>query len=383
MEQWKADFKLSEEKKTLRKGFSTGACATAAAKAAWFLRLGNEVEKTINVLFPDDIERPMNLEFSKASGEFFEAGIIKDAGDDPDVTDKSMISVKLSEINEADIRSEDYKLEHKKGVLILRGGEGVGLSTKPGLEVPPGKWAINPGPRKMILNNLSEEGFGQKDETVLVEISVANGSETAKKTLNPTLGIVGGISILGNTGIVEPHSHAAYIETVGIMLKHAKSEGLNSVVLCTGAATQKASAKEFPELPDFAFIRIGDFIADALEECEKYGFKRIIVSCMMGKLFKYSMGYEYTHAHTVKLEPVDIIRFLDKAGVENELKQKAAESLTIRGAMEILNENDFKAVLELMGREALKNIKNWSGKANTQVLCFSADKKLLSKWKSD
>jgi cobalt-precorrin-5B (C1)-methyltransferase len=383
MEQWKADFKLSEEKKSLRKGFSTGACATAAAKAAWNLSLGKEAGENIDILFPDGIERAMTLEFSKSSGKFFKAGIIKDAGDDPDVTDKSLISVKLSKINETDIRQEDYILEHNEGVLVLRGGDGVGLSTKPGLEVPPGKWAINPGPRKMILNNLSESGFGETHETFLLEISVANGSEIAKKTLNPTLGIVGGISILGNTGIVEPHSHAAYIETVGIMLKHAKSEGLESVVLCTGAATKKASAKEFPELPDFAFIRIGDFIADALEECEKHGFKTIIVSCMMGKLFKYSMGYEYTHAHTVKLEPSDIIRFLDEAGVENDLKQKAAKSLTIRGAMEILNENDFKAVLELIGREALKNIKSWSGKADAQVLCFSADKKLLSKWKSD
>ena len=195
----------------LRNGFTTGAAATAAAVGAWTAQNGAPPPEQVELLLPDGSFLAIPLERC-APGT---ATVRKDGGDDPDVTDRAEIKVELRPGSCDDPRA--FSEQCGAGRLYLTGGEGVGVVTRPGLAVPPGHFAINPGPRRMLVKNLERAGFGKAPgEELTIVISVPAGKVLAEKTLNPTLGIVGGISILGNSGIVRPYSNAAYAATVAL-----------------------------------------------------------------------------------------------------------------------------------------------------------------------
>ena len=197
----------------LRNGFTTGAAATAAAVGAWTAQNGAPPPEQVELLLPDGSFLAIPLERC-APGT---ATVRKDGGDDPDVTDRAEIHVELRPGSCDDPRA--FSEQCGAGRLYLTGGEGVGVVTRPGLAVPPGHFAINPGPRHMLVKNLERAGFGKTPgEELTVVISVPAGKVLAEQTLNPTLGIVGGISILGNSGIVHPYSNAAYAATVALQL---------------------------------------------------------------------------------------------------------------------------------------------------------------------
>jgi len=191
----------------------------------------------------------------------------------------------------------------------------------------------------------------------LISITVHNGAQIAKKTLNPSLGIIGGISILGNSGIVEPHSNKAYLDTIKICIKSFFLEKQKKIILCTGARTEKFAKSANPHLPNKAFIRIGDFIAETLKEIGKYKFKEVNIICMPGKLFKYSCGYENTHAHNVKLDIQKLEPLFKKLEIEDF--KTILKCSTINEVLSKLTTSQKDEVLRILTKTAIKNFKIW------------------------
>lgn len=280
----------------LRSGFTTGAAMTAGALAVWRARNGDAV-RTAELLLPDGSALAVPI----AECDALRALVVKDAGDDPDATDKARIHVELRPAEPAEAEDADYTEACGNACVIIRGGSGVGKATRPGLAVPVGKSAINPGPRRLLLKNLERAGLSPG--TWLLTVSIENGEKIAEKTLNPTLGILGGISILGGNGIVKPYSNAAYASTIALQMRSIAAAGKDTVVLVTGNRTEAAVLRDIPSLDSMQVVRIADFIASSIRSAKNAGLKKIIVACMPGKLFKYACKDENTHARKTKLRP--------------------------------------------------------------------------------
>jgi cobalt-precorrin-5B (C1)-methyltransferase len=211
----------------------------------------------------------------------------------------------------------------------------------------------------------------------LLEISVKNGEKIAKRTLNPTLGVAGGISILGTSGIVVPYSNKAYINTVKILLKGAKMEGIRHIALCTGGTTAKALGKLYTEIPELGIIRIGDFINPALKSASSLGFDKITVACMPGKLLKYAEGHKNTHAHKVKQQFGGLAKFAESLGFSGQTVEKIRGSATVREILDFIKPDPaLKMVNELAGK-ALGNFLNWTDSSNIEVVVFDSDGKTV------
>ncbi len=370
----------------LRSGYTTGACAAAAAKAAWLELKGASKPDIgqVEIIFPDGSRRDVEIRLTRRGRGTAVAEVRKFAGDDPDVTDGAVVSAEVSEASldaiEADERDH---VERCAGiVVVVAGGEGVGLSTRTGIKVPPGKWAVNPAPRRMIADNIAGSGVAPSaGKSARVVISVANGAEIAEKTLNAKLGVVGGVSILGTTGIVTPHSHSAYVETIRLLVENAVTNGAKSVCFCTGAATERAARQHFQEVQENAFIRIADFIGDALDAAEEGGVTRAVVACMPGKLFKYALGFKNTHAAKVEADVKSLSGFMRRAAVDCDENAAALDAPTIRGAMKTLSEADTFALLEELGLAAAERLSSWVPSVEVVVSCFDFDAKVpLGKW---
>lgn len=297
--------------KKLRYGFSTGACLSALACGLWRHinpkdkngKAGNDSgaqnqENQISVTFLDDAVKSLPLIADKLDQGILQ--IQKDGGDDPDCTHLAVLSASLAPALLSDIQKEDYLLEIGSAKLILHTGGGIGLCTRKGLDCEEGKWAINTGPRKMLVRNLTTYGMGQNTDDGGIwklTVSVENGEELAKKTLNKKLGIVGGISILGTTGHVKPFSHDAYIHTIKICTNAVMLENGSHVVYGTGARSLSQAKRYYPHLSENAFIPIADFIGKTLEIAKEAKVPEISICCMAGKLCKYANRQFYTHAH--------------------------------------------------------------------------------------
>lgn len=310
---------MTKQKTNLRWGYSTGACAAAIATASWLCHgeVGQDaVISEILLTFLDGEKKVVPL-LPEGNVEGFVA-IQKDGGDDPDCTHKAILYGSLEKANQEElayIPSTDYVIHFSKdgqilskqvadsiedskyATLIIRAIEGIGLCTRMGLDCEQGKWAINTGPRAMIALNLAEAGLcsGQW----ILRLGVQNGEKLARHTLNGQLGIVGGISILGSTGHVRPYSHDAYIATVRICVQSNATSGGSHMVFCTGGRTMRGARSLYADLPETAFVCIGDFIAESLASAQEHAMQEVTVACMAGKLCKYAAGFEYTHAHTV------------------------------------------------------------------------------------
>ncbi len=364
----------------LRTGFTTGACAAAAAKAAWMLYNGEEAVEEVDIMFPDRKRRTIKLDSSEFDEEarIARATVVKDAGDDPDVTDNAHISVKIAPVAARKITDSDFTEDIIDSSFVIRGGKGVGLVTRAGLPVPEGKWAINPVPRKMIVENLASCKF----KTVglfLLEISVKGGDRLAKKTLNPTLGIKGGISILGTSGIVVPYSNKAYLKTVRILLEGAKLQKIPHVALCTGGTTAKAVSKMYPEIPEQGIIRIGDFINPAIKHASSLKFEKITVACMPGKLVKYAEGHKNTHAHNVKQQFGPLAKFAEDLGFSGETVNRIRSSATVREILNFIKPDPALAMMNDLAGKALGNFFSWTGSSNIELVVFDTDGKTVTR----
>lgn len=268
-----------------RTGFTTGACSAAAARAAVIGLVTGQVPDSVECLLPNGDLVTFAVQDGRCEGGAAHAMVIKDAGDDPDCTDKAHLT--------ADVRL----LPEQPGKVLLTGGEGVGIVTMPGLGLTVGLSAINPVPRRNIEANVRAAGAPLLDEAGLaVMISVPHGALMAKKTTNARLGILGGISILGTTGIVKPYSTAAYRASVVQGVHVAGTLPYGVVVLTTGGRTEKFVMEEMPHLPEAVFVQMGDFLRYAMGAAVKAGLKQVVIGGMVGKLTKIAQGETITHA---------------------------------------------------------------------------------------
>jgi len=395
---------------------------TAAAVAALRHLLNAGSCPTVAVRLPDDSFIPVAVHRSALINAGAEASVIKDGGDDPDVTHKAEIGVKLWAVRSYSglpgLLPQPQSMESPAAAICVFGGEGVGRVTKPGLPVVVGEPAINPVPRQMLSRNLAEElrrgdpckvsrslatrvrelakntrqeamqpsvvlplaGLAEKFSGLVlaVEVWVKDGEKLAARTLNPRLGIVGGISILGTTGLVKPFSHQAYEETIHSALSVAASNNCRQVVLSTGGKSERLAMRVCPDLPAEAFVQIADFYAFSLMEAQKAGFLSVVHSVFFGKLIKMAQGHDYTHAHKSSLD-LDLVSKLARDGGHNDaLCRQLAEANTARHALELLRAEEASEVIDAVAALALKNsVRLTANQMAIRLLLFDYDGALL------
>jgi cobalt-precorrin-5B (C1)-methyltransferase len=278
---------MDENAPNLRRGWTTGACAAAAARAAFTALMGGEFPDPVTIRLPGGQTPAFALAFTERGDNFCRVGIVKDAGDDPDVTHGALIVARVS------------RGAPGAGVTFSA-GEGVGTVTKPGLPLAVGEPAINPMPRQMIRAALAAEAtkqgeIGDGATDIHVEISIPGGEKIAERTLNGRLGIIGGLSILGTTGIVTPFSCAAWISSIHRGIDVARALGLETVAGATGS-TSEAAVKALHDLPEEALIDMGDFVGGMLKYLRKHTVARVIVAGGMAKMTKLAQGLLDLHS---------------------------------------------------------------------------------------
>ena len=310
-----------------RTGFTTGACSAAAARAATLGLLLSEVPDTVICRLPNGQEQAFAVTDGcvEESSGLAHAVIIKDAGDDPDATHGAHMT--------ADVRL----LPHRAGEIVLKGGFGVGVVTKDGLGLEVGGPAINPVPRRNILDNVRAVGGELLDHDGLeITISVPGGDEMAKKTLNARLGILGGISILGTTGIVRPYSTAAFRASVVQAVDVATRQGQTSVVFTTGGRTEKFAMRQLPDLDESCFVQMGDFVKAAFSSANKHKLPSVYVGAMVGKLTKMCQGLAVTHAWKAEVDRDILADSAREVGAPDDLVEEIRAAETARFAAERL-----------------------------------------------
>jgi cobalt-precorrin-5B (C1)-methyltransferase len=304
----------------LRTGWTTGTCSAAAAKAAALLLRDGDPPAEVEVPLPRGDQRPaFPLLRCELDGDAAVAVVVKDAGDDPDVTHGAHLTARVW-------------LRDAPGVE-LRGGEGVGRVTRPGLGLEVGGPAINAGPRGQITAAVGEV-LDLETTGAVVEISVPDGAKMARRTSNPRLGILDGISILGTTGIVRPFSTAAWRASVGQAIDVMDAQGWRTVVLTTGGRSERAARKLEPALDEVCFVEVGDFVGYALKRAVSLGFERVLFVGMVGKLSKLAAGIMMTHWTRSKVDPAFLAQLTAQAGGDAALVAAVAEANTARHAYE-------------------------------------------------
>lgn len=325
----------SEEKeaKPLRHGYTTGSCATATTKAALLALITQERQTEATIRLPIGEDVTFQMESCEFSPEKATAGTIKDGGDDPDATHGALI---LSTVEWSD-----------QPGIILDGGVGVGRVTKPGLPVPIGEAAINPVPRKMIRETAQAvlDEYGTK-RGIKIVISVPEGEEIAKKTLNGRLGILGGISILGTRGVVVPFSTAAYKASVAQAINVAKEAGCDHIVLSTGGKSESFGMAAYPELSEEAFVEMGDFVGFALKQCKRRNIRKVTLVGMMGKFSKVAQGVMMVHSKSAPVDFGFLAQMAEEAGAPQELIREILTANTASQVGDLMA--DTPAFFEIM-----------------------------------
>jgi cobalt-precorrin-5B (C1)-methyltransferase len=326
----------------LRRGWTTGTCATAAAKAACLLLRDGDAPSEVEVPLPRSDQRPsFAVERCELDGDAAVGVVVKDAGDDPDVTHGAHLTARVA-------------LRDAPG-LELRGGPGVGTVTKPGLGLDVGGPAINAGPRAQIAAAVAEV-FDTGEVGVVVEVSVPGGEKMARRTSNPRLGIVGGISILGTTGIVRPFSTAAWRASVGQAIDVMDAQGEGTLVLTTGGRSERAARRLAPELPEVCFVEVGDFTGYALKRAVALDFERCLFVGMAGKLSKLGAGVLMTHWTRSKVDPQFLAALTAEAGGDDDVVAAVSEANSARHAYELWEAAGVDGAPELLCAKVAANL---------------------------
>jgi cobalt-precorrin-5B (C1)-methyltransferase len=309
--------------KTLRRGWTTGTCAAAAARAAAGALFTGVFPDPVAITLPNGTRPSFALAVSESGSGWARAGIVKDAGDDPDVTHGALIVATVS------------AAEPESGV-VFRAGPGVGTVTRAGLPIPPGEPAINPVPRAMIRQAVHEaaEQAGRPGGGMMVEISIPGGERIAERTLNGRLGIVGGLSILGTTGIVIPYSCAAWIDTIHRGIDVARAAGLTHIAGATGSVSEAAVAGLY-NLPDIALIDMGDFVGGMLKYLRTHPVPRVAIAGGFAKLSKLASGRLDLHSKRGAVDMALIAGWLRDLGAEDLLADAAATANTAQQILEL------------------------------------------------
>jgi cobalt-precorrin-5B (C1)-methyltransferase len=330
---------MSQPQGELRSGYTTGACATAAARGALLALVYQRTFADATIRLPQGKLITFLLHPCAFTANEGRASVIKDAGDDPDVTDKAEICALVCWSDEP-------------GITFQR-GQGVGLVTRPGLPVPPGEPAINPVPRTMIRESIEEVlgDAGARRHGVVVEFSVPRGEEMALKTFNPRLGITGGISILGTSGIVVPYSTAAWVASVVQAIDVAAAAGCKHLVLTVGGRSERAAQKLF-DLPEIAYVQMGPFFGEALKHCKKWGIERVSLVAMIGKLAKFAGGNESVHS-TVSGRDCDFLAHLaGQAGADASVLSQVVAANTAQEVADLMAKQGLSSFFSLLCEQA-------------------------------
>jgi cobalt-precorrin-5B (C1)-methyltransferase len=323
--------------------------------------------ESVDVLLPkkDKIKISINrCEFDKNKAC---CSVIKDGGDDPDVTHGAEIIV-------------DLELTSKPNSIEIDGGEGVGRVTKPGIGLEIGQSAINPTPRKMITKNLTQAGKKILEKNgIKVVISVPKGKELGPKTDNPRIGIVGGISILGTSGIVVPYSTASFAAAIRQQIDVVASMGDDAVVLTTGGRSEDY-ARKILGLPEHSFIQMGDFSGYAISQCTKKGIKRAYVGGFIGKFAKMATGVKQTHVKGSKVNMKFLSELAKKCNAEEKIIQEIKNANTARNVQEIVLENNVEGFFDEICSEVHKQMKSHSeNKTAIEIILFDFDGNVLAR----
>ncbi|HWG60951.1 MAG TPA: cobalt-precorrin-5B (C(1))-methyltransferase [Streptosporangiaceae bacterium] len=331
--------------KALRTGWTTGTCASAAAKAATTALRDQVPQDSVEVALPGGRRVRFRVDDCRQDARQASAVVVKDAGDDPDVTHGARLT--------AAVRWRD-----EPGVG-LEGGEGVGVVTKPGLGIDVGEPAITATPRAMIIQAVGE-AVDVAVRGLRVVISVPGGERMARKTTNGRLGIIGGISILGTTGIVRPFSTASWRASVEQAVSVMAAQGERTLVLCTGGRTEKGAMALLPDLPEVCFVEVGDFTGAALRRALAAGLERVIFVGMAGKLAKLAAGVLMTHYTRSKVDLSLLGDVTTAAGGTAAVAREVAAANTGRHAYEIWQR---EGMLKAAGGELCARVRSVIGRA--------------------
>jgi cobalt-precorrin-5B (C1)-methyltransferase len=338
-------------KGTLRTGFTTGAAAAAAAKAALQMLLDDVPPEVVEITFLGGGTRTIPVHRCRRESALTAAcSIIKDAGDDPDITHRAEIGARVTHCGAG-----------SAGDIVITGGMGVGRVTKPGLEVPPGQSAINSGPRKMIRHEIRDCFMARNQSgSVRVEVFVPLGEALAKKTLNARLGILGGLSILGTTGIERPMSHEAYVATIDASLGVATAAGCRRVVLSTGRRSERFAQTRWPELPVESFIQIGDYFERSLKLAVQQGVAEVMLAMFFGKAVKMAQGFAHTHAAKSSLSLPVLAAWTQAVTADSGFAEKIRQANTARQAFMYIRQR-CPEVLTHVGKRVLASARRFAG----------------------
>jgi cobalt-precorrin-5B (C1)-methyltransferase len=314
--------KVVKQQRALRRGWTTGTCAAAAAKAAFAALVTGNFPDPVAVTLPRGERPSFALAMTRMAGNTAVAGVVKDAGDDPDVTHGALVCATV-------------RLGAAGSGVIFRAGEGVGTVTRAGLPVAPGEPAINPVPRRMIADAIAEIAAASACAAdAEVEISIPGGEALASKTLNARLGIVGGLSILGTTGIVVPYSCSAWIASIHSGIDIARAAGLTHIVGSTGANSESAAQKLYG-LPEIAMIDMGDFVGGMLKYLRRHPVPRVTIAGGVAKMTKLAQGLVDLHSKRGEVDLATLAKFAMAAGAGEQIQRGVLAANTAAQAFAI------------------------------------------------
>jgi cobalt-precorrin-5B (C1)-methyltransferase len=357
--------------RNLRTGYTTGSCAAAAAKAATLALLTGTPVQEVTIHLPVGRDATFSVHRCQwVDDSRVLCSVIKDGGDDPDVTHGAEICVAVS------------KAPGQTGLRIV-GGPGVGIVTRPGTGIEVGEPAVTRVPRRMMAESVSEAARSQgldPEVGFIAQVSVPNGEEIAKKTTNARLGVLGGISILGSTGIVQPFSTAAWRASVHLAIDVAATNGLSHLVLSTGTRSEEF-ARNHLDLPDMAYIEAGIFSGPAMKRCVMREVKRATHVGMVGKLSKMAMGYFVTHVAGNRVDTGFLASLAAQCGASPEIQEEMRQASSARHVQEIAQANNLPGIFPLMCRMVCDESRKLLGKdADALIIdtmCFDFDGTLL------
>lgn len=337
-------------------GFTTGTCAQASVTAACAMLKEQRYVQEVNVVLPNGEALTLEINNQKFTANEASCSILKDAGDDPDVTNGACISAQV-------------RFTNKKGISIT-GGQGVGMVTKAGLAVPIGKPAINPIPRKMIVAAV-ENAFG-KEASVEVIISVEQGKEIAKRTMNGALGIVGGISILGTSGRVKPMSEEALKDSLHLKLSQLQAEGKAIAIFTLGNYGSNFLIKAYTAISEDDCVMTSNYVGFMLEQAVRYSFRTILLVGHIGKLIKLAGGIFHTHSKVADARnEILASHYLHHTGDVAMFKKLFVCNTTEEAVENITNNSFYSYLAETIKKRSQQHVKN---ELNVEVLLFSQQK---------
>ena len=361
----------NETNKKLRTGYTTGSCATASSKAGILSIINQKKIENVDIILPKGSRLKIKINSCEFLSDSAKCSVIKDGGDDPDVTHGAEIFV-------------DIELTNNVGEIEIDGGEGVGRVTKPGLGLEIGSAAINPTPKKMIRENVKEVGEELlRKNGIMIKVSVPKGKELGPKTDNPRIGIIGGISILGTSGIVIPYSTASFAAAIRQQISVVDTMNDDSVVLTTGGRSEDY-ARKIIELPEHSFIQMGDFSGYTIKQCAKQGLKKAYVAGFIGKLAKMAAGVKQTHVKGGKVDMKFLSELAKRCNANSDTIGKILGANTARNVQEIIMEDKVDGFFDEITKETYNQMRQHSEeKIPVEVILFDFEGEVLSRHKKE